>query len=78
VHQDNRYCIIGSAGFKEIEPLARRRFLVGDIAEILEHWQAGRSIGSISRSFAVSRATIRKYVYAAEAKRGWDLPTGCQ
>lgn len=39
-----------------------------DIAEIREHWQAGRSIGSISRSLDVSRATIRKYVYAAEAR----------
>ena len=39
-----------------------------DIAEILEHWQAGRSIGAISRSLGVSRATIRKYVYAVEAR----------
>ena len=39
-----------------------------DIAEILEHWQVGRSIGAISRSLDVSRATIRKYVYAAEAR----------
>lgn len=48
--------------------MARRRFLVRDIAEILEHWQAGRSICAISRSLGVSRATIRKYVYAAEAR----------
>ncbi len=39
-----------------------------DIAEILEHWQTGRSICAISRSLDVSRATIRKYVYAAEAR----------
>ena len=39
-----------------------------DIAEILEHWQARRTIGAISRSLDVSRATIRKYVYAAEAR----------
>lgn len=39
-----------------------------DIAEILEHWQAGRSIGAISRSLGVCRATVRKYVYAAEAR----------
>ena len=39
-----------------------------DIAEILEHWQAGRSICAISRSLDVSMATIRKYVYAAEAR----------
>jgi Mu transposase, C-terminal domain/Integrase core domain len=48
--------------------LARRRFLVRDIAEILEHWQAGESICGISRSLGVCRATIRKYVYAAEAR----------
>jgi len=48
--------------------MARRRFTVRDIAEILEHWQAGRSIKAISRSLGVCRATIRKYVYAAEAR----------
>jgi len=48
--------------------VGKRRFLVRDIAEILEHWQAGRSIGAISRSLGVSRPTIRKYVYAAEAR----------
>jgi len=41
---------------------------VRDIAEILEHWQAGRSICAISRSLGVSRPTIRKYVYAVEAR----------
>jgi hypothetical protein len=41
---------------------------VRDIAEILEHWQTGRSICAISRSLGVCRATIRKYVYAAEAR----------
>jgi len=41
---------------------------VRDIAEILEHWQAGRSICAISRSLGVCRATVRKYVYAAEAR----------
>ena len=48
--------------------MARRRFTVRDIAEILEHWQAGRSICAISRSFGVCLATVRKYVYAAEAR----------
>ena len=48
--------------------MARRRFTVRDIAEILEHWQAGRSISSISRSLGVCRATVRKYVYAVEAR----------
>jgi len=51
---------------------------VRDIAEILEHWQAGRSIGAISRSLGVSRPTVRKYVYAVEARgyhRGDPTPT---
>ena len=48
--------------------MARRRFTVRDIAEILEHWQARRSICAISRSLGVCRATVRKYVYAAEAR----------
>jgi hypothetical protein len=30
--------------------MARRRFTVRDIAEILGHWQAGRSICAISQS----------------------------
>ena len=49
-----------------------------DIAEILEHWQAGESICAISRSLGVSRPTIRKYVYAAEARgyhQGDPTPT---
>lgn len=48
--------------------MARRRFTVRDIAEILEHWQAGRSIKAISRSLGVCRATVRKYIYAAAAR----------
>ena len=48
--------------------MVRRRILVRDIAEILEHWQAGRSICAISRSLGVCRVTIRKYVYAVEAR----------
>jgi transposase len=48
--------------------MARRRFTVRDIAEILEHWQAGRSICAISRSLGVCRNTVRKYVYATEAR----------
>ena len=48
--------------------MARRRFTVRDIAEILEHWQADRSISAISRSLGVCRGTVRKYVYAAEAR----------
>jgi len=48
--------------------VVRRRILVRDIAEILEHWQAGRSICAISRSLGACRVTIRKYVYAVEAR----------
>jgi hypothetical protein len=48
--------------------VVRRRILVRDIAEILEHWQAGRSICAISRSLGVCRVTIRKYVYMVEAR----------
>ena len=48
--------------------MVRRRILVRDIAEILEHWQAGRSICAISRSLGVCRVTIRKYVYVVEAR----------
>ncbi len=58
--------------------MARRRFTVRDIAEILEHWQAGRSICAISRSLGVCRATVRKYVYAADARgyrQGDPTPT---
>lgn len=39
-----------------------------DVAEILEHWQAGRSIKAIHRSLGVDRETIRKYVRAAQAQ----------
>lgn len=48
--------------------MARRRFTVRDIAEILEHWRAGRSIRAIARSLGVSRPTVRKYVDAALAR----------
>jgi len=39
--------------------MARKRFLVRDIAEILQHWQAGRSIRAISKSqhFALCSCT---------------------
>jgi hypothetical protein len=47
--------------------LARRVFTVRDIAEILNHWQAGRSIRSISRSLGASRPAIRKYISIANS-----------
>lgn len=45
--------------------MARRRILVRDVAEIMEHWQAGRSIRAIARSLGADRDTIRRYVRAA-------------
>jgi len=41
---------------------------VRDIAEILEHWQAGRDNSAIARSLGVDRKTVRKYVAEAEAR----------
>jgi len=45
--------------------LARRVFTVRDVAEILNHWQAGRSIRAISSSLGASRPAIRKYISLA-------------
>ena len=47
--------------------MARRVITVRDIAEILNHWQAGRSIRAISQSLGASRPTIRKYASIAYA-----------
>ena len=47
--------------------MARRVFTVRDVAEILNHWQVGRSIRSISRSLGASRPAIRKYISLAYA-----------
>src|SRR3989304_1856682 len=47
--------------------MGRRSFAVRDIAEILEHWHAGRSIQAIARSLGVDRKTVRKYAVLAEA-----------
>ena len=38
-----------------------------DIAEILEHWQAGRSIRGVAKSLGASRPTVRKYISIAES-----------
>ena len=45
--------------------MARRVFTVRDVAEILNHWQAGRSIRAISSSLGASRPAIRKYISLA-------------
>ena len=38
-----------------------------DVAEILEHWYAGRSKQEVARSLGVDAKTVRKYVAPAEA-----------
>ena len=38
-----------------------------DVAEILEHWYAGRPKVEVARSLGVDAKTVRKYVAAAEA-----------
>lgn len=38
-----------------------------DVAEILEHWYAGRAKVEVARSLGVDAKTVRKYVAAAEA-----------
>ena len=48
--------------------MGRRFWRVRDIAEILEHWQAGRNRTAIARSLGVDRKTVRKYVAEAEAR----------
>jgi len=47
--------------------MARRTFTVIDVAEILEHWYAGRPKVEVARSLGVDAKTVRKYVRAAEA-----------
>src|SRR3990170_868480 len=47
--------------------MGRRSFAVRDVAEILEHWHAGRSIQAIARSLGVDRKTVRKYAVLAGA-----------
>ncbi len=38
-----------------------------DASEILDHWQAGRSIRAIARSLGAGRPTVHKYISMAEA-----------
>src|SRR5216683_3718025 len=47
--------------------MARRTFTMVDVAEILEHWYAGRPKVEVARSLGVDAKTVRKYVGAAEA-----------
>ena len=48
-------------------PMARRTFDVIDVAEILVHWHAGRSLNEMSGSLGVDRKTLRKYIAPAVA-----------
>jgi hypothetical protein len=45
--------------------MARRTFTVIDVAEVLVHWHAGRSLDEIAESLGVDRKTVRKYVAPA-------------
>jgi hypothetical protein len=56
--------------------MARRRILVRDVAETMEHWQAGRSIRAIARSLRADRDTIRRYVRAAQGQGYHPGPEG--
>src|ERR1022692_2361678 len=47
--------------------MARRTFDVIDVAEILVHWHAGRSLSEMAGSLGVDRKTLRKYVAPAVA-----------
>ncbi|MGD0575732.1 MAG: IS21-like element helper ATPase IstB [Anaerolineales bacterium] len=47
--------------------MGRRSFAVRDIAEILEHWHAGRPLQAVARSLGVDRKTVRKYAAVAQA-----------
>jgi transposase len=45
--------------------MARRTFDVIDVAEILIHWHAGRSLNEMAGSLGVDRKTLRKYIAPA-------------
>jgi transposase len=47
--------------------MARRTFDVIDVAEILVHWHAGRSLNEMAQSLGVDRKTLRKYIAPAGA-----------
>src|SRR6266566_47957 len=57
---------LSSASGRRTE-MARRTFTMVDVAEILEHWYAGRPKVEVARSLGVDAKTVRKYVAAAEA-----------
>lgn len=55
--------------------MGRRSFAVRDIAEILQHWHAGRSLTAVASSLGVDRKTVRKYVTLAR-RSGFEAGAG--
>ena len=47
--------------------MAGRRFEVADVVEVLQHWQAGRSVRHLARSLGVGRDRVRAIIGAATA-----------
>lgn len=47
--------------------MAGRRFNVADVVEVLQHWQAGRSLRHLAGSLGMGRVRLRRIVAAAEA-----------
>ena len=47
--------------------MAGRRFVVADVVEVLQHWQAGHSLRQLSRSLGMGRDRLRQIVATAEA-----------
>jgi hypothetical protein len=47
--------------------MAGRRFEVADVVEVLQHWQAGRSVRHLARSLGVGRDRVRVIIGAATA-----------
>lgn len=61
--------------------VGRRSFAVRDIAEILQHWHAGRPLKAVARSLGIDRKTVRKYAALAQqagfaAGSGLEPPEG--
>ena len=47
--------------------MAGRRFNVADVVEVLQHWQAGRSLRHLAGSLGMGRVRLRRIIAAAEA-----------
>jgi DNA-binding CsgD family transcriptional regulator len=47
--------------------VARRTMKVIDVAEVLEHWHAGKKMVELSSSLGIDPKTVRKYVAPAVA-----------